>query len=72
MQPESHQTSISSGTLCISPPHSGHGNVTSSTNGRWRSSGGAAPSSDSSAREPTQWMCDPSPSQRHTGSGVPQ
>src|ERR1700722_10673247 len=72
IDPESNQTSITSGSRAADSPHSGQGNVTSSTNGRC----GASPdrsrpaSPPSSARDPTQVTCCDGHSQ--IGSGVPQ
>src|SRR5690348_16048752 len=53
-------------------PESGHGNVTSPTNGRCGSSSDRSwpASSPSSASDPTHVSCDDGHS--HTGSGVPQ
>ena len=70
IEPESNHTSITSGTRCIGSPHSAHGNVASSTNGRWGSVSSVPASSLSSASEPIAWAWPFS--QRHTGSGVPQ
>src|ERR1700730_613819 len=72
IEPESYQTSITSGTRRASPSHEGHANVISSTNGRCGSSPArSAPASpDSSASEPTQVTCDSA--HTHRGSGVPQ
>src|SRR6185312_6124090 len=64
IEPESYQTSITSGTRRASPSHPGHVNVTESTYGRC----GSSPVS--SASEPTQVRCDSGHS--HRGSGVPQ
>src|SRR6185437_10360957 len=72
MDPESYQTSITSGTRRAVSPQSGHEITTWSTYGRC----GSIPvrsrpaSSDSSASEPTQVVWPPGHSQ--TGSGVPQ
>src|ERR1039458_6080070 len=72
MDPESYQTSMTSGTRRASPPHCGQLIVMSSTNGRCGSTPARSrpASSDSSASEPTQVTCSPAHSQ--TGSGVPQ
>src|SRR5450756_1866832 len=72
IDPESNQTSITSGTRDASSPHDGHGNVMSSTYGR----GGSSPDSSRPARplssesDPTQVTC--SDGHFHSGSGVPQ
>src|ERR1700749_1716175 len=72
IDPESNHTSITSGTRAASCPHSGHGNVTSSTNGRCGSSPDRSrpASPPSSASDPTHVSCPDWHS--HTGSGVPQ
>src|SRR6266487_496395 len=72
IEPESYQTSITSGTRRASPSHVGHLNVTESTYGRCGSSPvrSAPASADSSTSEPTQVRCDSGHS--HRGSGVPQ
>src|SRR6202035_5984669 len=72
IDPESNQTSITSGTRDASSPHDGHGNVTSSTNGRCGSSPDRSRPArpPSSASDPTQVPCADGHSQ--TGSGVPQ
>src|ERR1700722_472795 len=72
IDPESNQTSITSGTRAAASPQAGHGNATSSTYGR----GGSAPdgsppaSPPSSFGDPTQVTCCDGHSQ--SGSGVPQ
>src|SRR5436305_3533006 len=72
IEPESYQTSITSGARRASPSHDGHMSVISSTNGRCGSSlARSRPASvDSSASEPTQVRCDSA--HTHSGSGVPQ
>ena len=70
IEPQSNHTSITSGTRRMASPHSGHGNSTSSTNGRWGSSSRVPESSASSASDPITWTCPAA--QRHAGSGVPQ
>src|SRR5258708_23501459 len=72
IEPESYQTSITSGTRRASPSHVGHVNVTESTYGRCGSSPvrSRPASSDSSASEPTQVRCDSEHS--HRVSGLPQ
>src|SRR6266568_5330743 len=72
IEPESYQTSITSGTRRARPSHEGQANVISSTNGRCGSSlvRSAPESPDSSASDPTQVRCDSE--QTHSGSGVPQ
>src|SRR5580698_8456338 len=72
IDPESNQTSITSGTRTAGSPHDGHGNSTESTNGRCGSSPDRSrpTSRESSASEPTQVTCSFGHSQ--TGSGVPQ
>ena len=70
IEPESNQTSMTSGTRRISAPHSAHAHVCSSTYGRCGSGSGLPERSSTSANEPTAstWPF----SQRQTGSGVPQ
>src|SRR6202451_2895199 len=72
IDPESNQTSITSGDRTAGSPHSGQGNVTSSPTGRWGSSPDRSRPArpPSSASDPTQVTCDDGHS--HTGSGVPQ
>ena len=72
MDPESYQTSITSGTRRASPPHSGQEIVTSSTYGRCgsRPDRSRPASPVSSASDPTQVAC--SSGHIQTGSGVPQ
>jgi hypothetical protein len=70
MEPESNQTSITSGTRRSGSPPVGDGISMSSTYGRCGSSMRTPDSSSSSANEPMQRI---SPAAlRHTGSGVPQ
>src|SRR5947209_12206682 len=72
MEPESYQTSMTSGTRRARSSQTGHGKATESTNGRCGSSPvRSRPASDeSSASEPTQVTCPSAHS--HSGSGVPQ
>src|SRR5215470_17501170 len=72
IEPESYQTSITSGTRWARSPHSGQANVISSTNGRCgsRSVRSRPASSASSASAPTGVTCDDG--HTHSGSGVPQ
>src|SRR5579871_4743153 len=72
IDPESNQTSITSGARTVLSPHSGQGNVTSSTYGRCGSSADRSRPArpPSSSRDPTQVTCCDGHSQ--TGSGVPQ
>src|ERR1700691_1857239 len=72
IDPESNQTSTTSGTRDASSPQDGQGNVMSSTYGRCGSSPDRSrpASPDSSASEPTQVRC--SSGHSHSGSGVPQ
>jgi hypothetical protein len=72
IEPESYQTSITSGTRRASPSQLGHAIVTESTYGRCGSSPvrSLPASADSSASEPMQVRCDSGHS--HSGSGVPQ
>ena len=52
IEPESNQTSITSGTRRMRAPHCGHGKPTSSTNGRCGSSSRTPDSSSSSSSDP--------------------
>ena len=71
IEPESNQTSMTSGTRVIRAPHCGHGKPTSSTYGRCGSSRRTPESSSSSSKEPMH-VDVAGRSQRQTGSGVPQ
>src|SRR6266567_6545363 len=72
IEPESNQTSVTSGTRTAESPQEGQGNVTSSTYGRCGSSPDRSlpASPPSSASDPTQVTC--SDGHSHSGSGVPQ
>ena len=70
IEPESNQTSITSGTRVIVPSHCSQSHVCSSTYGRCGSSSGLPECSLTSASEPSALTCPFS--QRQTGSGVPQ
>jgi hypothetical protein len=74
IDPESNQASSTGGSRVAraSQPSWLQGNVMSSTNGRCssRPDRSRPARSESSATEPTHVSCPPS--QRHTGSGVPQ
>src|SRR5271166_2970644 len=72
IDPESYQTSITSGTRRARSLQIGHKNVIASTNGRCgsRSVRSWPARADSSASEPTQVTCDSA--HTHSGSGVPQ
>src|SRR5690348_18444943 len=72
IEPESYQTSITSGTRRASPPHVGHVNVTEATYGRCGSCPvrAASASLDSAASEAMQVSMDAG--HAHYGSGVSQ
>src|ERR1700733_8359283 len=72
IEPESNQTSMTSGTRVAESPHAGQGKTTSSTKGRCGSSADRSwpARRPGSARDPTHVTCDVGHS--HSGSGVPQ
>src|SRR3989338_3924020 len=72
MDPESNHTSISSGVRFMLPLHESQTNVTSSTNGLWRSSGSGTffPRFSSSMLPTQRW--GPHFSQIHIRNGSPQ
>src|SRR5580693_3547666 len=73
IEPESNQTSMTSGTRCIGSLHAEQLKVTSSTNGRCGSSNCTPDTSRSSSNEPITWSCSHDADEhRQTGSGVPQ